>query len=433
MFLVQMFWLSTLLTIVTKRVNYIKVNEKCYLKLFVLIYFTFVITGGLLIDIKVLIALVLINMVIGRREQYSNSLIISLLVIIIVMVAEMICLLVYVKLFNYNTTILVQDPISTNIVNASFLIVGYILASIVRSSNRKGLKFIQLKEKYMYGFIGLLIYTIVILYINGMIFFESGTGIRKFPLGLNFVLFCFQGIVVGYFARNYIAIIRKEINMEYKEKEYDYLNVYMGNLEKLNEEMNKFKHDYINILSSITAYIEEDNIEDLRSFFYNNILPTGEGIRDTCSKNRDIKNIKILEIKGLILAKISKAEMAGVDISIDVMEAIDKINIDLLDCCRILGILLDNAIEAAIEEEDGYVKFAIIRKKRSIIFVVINKYQNQKIQIYEMFKDGVSTKGNGRGFGLSSLEDIIKRSNNIYQDTSIQDREFVQVIEIYNN
>lgn len=45
------------------------------------------------------------------------------------------------------------------------------------------------------------------------------------------------------------------------------LKKYTASIEKIYDEMNVFRHDYINILASLNGYIEKANQQDLQMYF----------------------------------------------------------------------------------------------------------------------------------------------------------------------
>ena len=137
-------------------------------------------------------------------------------------------------------------------------------------------------------------------------------------------------------------------------------------------------------------------------------------------------NINIPEVKGLIASKVIKSQELGLDVLIDIPEKIDVINVDLVEFSRVLGIIFDNSIEAAIESEEKIIKFGIFLKNNSVNILVINSYPSEKIYVHEIFKEGFSTKGSNRGLGLNILSEIVSRHKNIVLDTSIEEKEFIQ-------
>lgn len=105
---------------------------------------------------------------------------------------------------------------------------------------------------------------------------------------------------------------------------------------------------------------------------------------------------------------------------------------DTIDLCRILGILLDNAIEAAVLCANPVLNLGIIKKQRSISFIVINSFEGETPKIHEIYVRGFSTNGTGRGIGLANLKSILSNYYNTILDTSIEDNLFIQNIEIIN-
>ncbi|WP_455822597.1 sensor histidine kinase [Clostridium butyricum] len=205
---------------------------------------------------------------------------------------------------------------------------------------------------------------------------------------------------------------------------------YTSNLEKLYTEMREFRHDYINILSSIIGYIENKDICGLEVYFNNKIIPLGKGIETNNFKIGHLKNVKILELKGILSSKLIRAQELGIDVFIDIMEDITRIDIDIVDLCRIVGILIDNAIESALISTNRSLKVAIVNKNKSTIIAIINSCPENTPPIYKLFEKGFSTKGRNRGLGLSNLKELISNYNNCSLDTIVEHGEFIQNLEI---
>ncbi|MBC1231911.1 hypothetical protein HB816_15775 [Listeria booriae] len=56
------------------------------------------------------------------------------------------------------------------------------------------------------------------------------------------------------------------------------LKKYTASIEKIYDEMNVFRHDYINILASLNGYIEKANQQDLQMYFEKTIKPLSDHI-----------------------------------------------------------------------------------------------------------------------------------------------------------
>ena len=100
---------------------------------------------------------------------------------------------------------------------------------------------------------------------------------------------------------------------------------------------------------------------------------------------------------------------------------------------RILGILLDNAIEESEKCEDRLIniKFRNEQNKNRQVVIVENTYINKDINIDEIFNKGFSGKENHSGLGLWEVRNILKKNNNLNLYTSKDDKMFKQQLEIY--
>lgn len=227
--------------------------------------------------------------------------------------------------------------------------------------------------------------------------------------------------------------MKKEMQYENRKIELENLKEYNSNLEAMYNDMRGFRHDYTNILTAMSGYIEEKNIEGLEKFFYKKIVPLNSEMNRKNNRIGLLQNIHITEIKGLIASKVIRAQELGIDVLVDIVEPVDKINMDIIDLSRTIGILLDNAIEAAIECEKSWIKLTFIQKENFVLLVFINSCVERTPQIYQIFEKGFSTKGDNRGLGLYNLKEIVNKYHTISLDTKADKGEFTQVLQISNS
>lgn len=227
--------------------------------------------------------------------------------------------------------------------------------------------------------------------------------------------------------------MKKESAFTYKQIQFDNLNEYTKNLEKLYSDMRKFRHDYINIISTMSGFLEDDDINSLKEYFNNHIYPLNKKINANNYSLGLLKNIYIPTIKGLISAKIIHAQELGINVILDIVEPIESICMDIIDFSRILGILIDNALKAALYSDEKKMNIGFIKKNNSVIIIIMNTFSGTIPTLSNIYKEGFSTKGENRGLGLSNLKEIISKYKNISLDTSITSTEFSQEIYINNN
>lgn len=224
---------------------------------------------------------------------------------------------------------------------------------------------------------------------------------------------------------------RKENRLKRKETEQKQLLHYMQELEQINKEMQVFRHDYQNILLTMQGYIQQNDMDGLKAYFKERIVK----IESKTIQNNYILNqldqIKLVELKGLLSTKTLVAEERGIDIYVEVPDVIEEIDMNIIDLTRTIGILIDNAIEASAELEDGQLNIAFLKKiDASVLIVMENRVNHQAVSIERIFENGYSTKGKGHGLGLATVRKIVNGYPNITMNTRIEDGLFIHEMEI---
>ena len=121
----------------------------------------------------------------------------------------------------------------------------------------------------------------------------------------------------------------------------------------------------------------------------------------------------------------------NLDVFLDLNEIEERMKI--YDFTRILGILLDNAIDAAVECEKKIINVTF-RKEMSndmIAVIIQNTYNNKDVDTETIYQKGVSSKANHSGLGLWKIRQILMRNNNLNLFTTKNDEFFTQQFEIF--
>lgn len=139
-------------------------------------------------------------------------------------------------------------------------------------------------------------------------------------------------------------------------------------------------------------------------------------------------------LKGLLYYKLITIEKNKlnfcVDISQNAKSKLKKIQKEQLkDISHIIGIYLDNAIEASIKSNKKMLSLEIYCIKKKLNVVITNSF-NGKIDITKLNSKGYTTKGKGRGNGLYFVTKIKEKNNNIDTKTNIINDYFVQRIVV---
>ena len=140
-------------------------------------------------------------------------------------------------------------------------------------------------------------------------------------------------------------------------------------------------------------------------------------------------------IYSLLSSKYHKADGLGIKINFEFFVDLNEFEINSYEFSRILGILLDNAIEAASECKNKVINiyFRYEYTKNRHVVLISNTYKDKNINTEEIFEKGKSGKENHSGLGLWEVRQYVKKHNNLNLYTSKNDKYFSQQLEIYYN
>lgn len=206
---------------------------------------------------------------------------------------------------------------------------------------------------------------------------------------------------------------------------------YNKTLQIIHDSVRCFKHDFDNTVATLGGYIQTNDMEGLKNYY--------KQLENECEKvnNLYILNPEIINNPGiysLLTNKYHKAEKQDVKLNISVLMDLNTINMKIYDFTKILGILLDNSIDAAstCEEKIVNVIFREDDKNKRQLLIIENTYSDKNVDINKIFDKGVTGKENHTGLGLWEIRKILKRNNNLNLFTTKNDKYFTQQFEIYN-
>lgn len=249
----------------------------------------------------------------------------------------------------------------------------------------------------------------------------------------NCVLFACYFIVSTVLIVNIVKTHMEKLYLDMKQDSYNRLQEYTNQIESMYSSLRSFKHDYSTIMLSMSGYIEADDMSGLKNYFNKEILQLSRTITKNTAHINQLMNIRITELKSVLSSKLLYAIELDINVSIEVADEITSLPMDTLDLCRIIGIFLDNAVEATLETTFPSICFALIDLEAEYIFIISNTFLEKGIPYATLAKPNVSTKGINRGIGLYNAHEIISKYNHVFLDTEIQGQTFVQRLQISKN
>ena len=209
-------------------------------------------------------------------------------------------------------------------------------------------------------------------------------------------------ILIGVNCYFYIYLYRtlnEKKKSEIKTSFNPLINDLMGKL-KANE------HEYKNHLNTIWSIAQVTNQEDIKEKLQEYIA----NVVDDTEEFSMLLNVENTIIKAVLYNKGQRAEKLGVKYTYNIKSNFKDISLDDSELTVILSNLLNNAIEATSMIKQKELEVFIDEDSKFYSINIKNRTEGIKIEdLSNIFKMGYSTKGEGRGYGLYNVKDIVDK------------------------
>lgn len=289
------------------------------------------------------------------------------------------------------------------IVNGVMLLLMYLLLLLIRYVKKRWQFIHDALQKPAGAYTFYIIINILVLAINVSVV----SGLLNKGADLKQVI-TLAVVFLSYFAITFITG-KGLFNLQLKSQELTQQRFYNRATNGLLDDIRAYKHNFDNILASINGYANQQSWSDLN--LYLNELSQRQGavaLNDTIIYSK----IKNAGLAGLFQAKINAMQERGIALKLIVAQEVNEVNCKISDLCEMLGIMLDNAMEAAAETEEKGVKITINKEDDAINFIIDNSTNNEP-DIVKIQEKGWSSKGENRGLGLWILNSIVNKYKNI--------------------
>lgn len=282
-------------------------------------------------------------------------------------------------------------------------------------------KIIQLfnKNKYLNNYFYLFL---IILY---LVLAKNGL---EFVLKSNYYINILFIVVVIFII---VIIIKNESKTERLNEANKQMLNYVTKYEKIITDQGKANHEFRNQLMVIRGYAQMNKPDKLIEYL--------DSIVDDTKKTHSSYLISQLNkfpdggIKGLLYYKLAlmEDEKINYEINVDagVKTKLNKLNTNMYNnVTKILGVLLDNAIDANKRCKEKKVIIDVTKENSKVIFSISNTYSG-KIDISKI-GTGYTTKGKGHGYGLRLIKDIVKSNNKLSIENCLENKYYVAKLNI---
>ena len=307
------------------------------------------------------------------------------------------------------------------------LILTYLVIKVVVSYFH--LEFKYFDKDYLYPFLKKVLFAFIFLHVISFTSDIVSTIRHLNSFGSILSSIVFVGLLLTFFSMNSHKVqIEKEIELEQKKFEQKHLQTYTDEIVTLYNEIRGFRHDYTGMLVSLRMAIESKDLQEIDRVYSEVLVKANQKLRSDKYTYFDLNNIEDSALRSLIAQSIVNAKTNDVEYTLEVKDIITPLSMELLDLVRVMSVLLNNAVEGAVESYQKQLEVAIIKLDLETLVVIQNSCKKRKVKSEDLFELGFSTKGRHRGLGLNNVKEILGKYDNVILETEIDNDVFKQVI-----
>ena len=289
-------------------------------------------------------------------------------------------------------------------------------------------------KDYLYSFFKKVIFAFFALHI--LLFISDMVNIHEHFNSFSSILatIVFICLLLIFFAMNANKVqVEREIALNQKKFEQEYLQNYTDEIVSLYNEIRGFRHDYAGMMVSMQTAIDSKDLQEIDRIYNEVFVKANHKLRSDKYTYFDLNNLEDSALRSVIAQSIANARVHNIEYTLEVKDIISPLSMELLDLVRVMSILLNNAVEGALESYRKQMEVAVIKLDSEILIVIQNSRKNRSIKPEEIFNIGYSTKGINRGIGLNNVKEILEKYDDVILETEIDDERFKQIIRFKRN
>ncbi len=289
-------------------------------------------------------------------------------------------------------------------------------------------------KDYLYSFFKKVIFAFFALHI--LLFISDMVNIHEHFNSFSSILatIVFICLLLILFAMNANKVqIEREIALNQKKFEQEYLQNYTDEIVSLYNEIRGFRHDYAGMMVSMQTAIDSKDLQEIDRIYNEVFVKANHKLRSDKYTYFDLNNLEDSALRSVIAQSIANARVHNIEYILEVKDIILPLSMELLDLVRVMSILLNNAVEGALESYRKQMEVAVIKLDSEILIVIQNSRKNRSIKPEEIFNIGYSTKGINRGIGLNNVKEILEKYDDVILETEIDEERFKQIIRFKRN
>lgn len=358
------------------------------------------------------------------KSNISKSVLMSIIYIIILMLSDLLVLLFLI--------VILQMPKETIYTSFAGSVLGNVCTNIIM------LLIIYLLRKPLKKLLGysfstnkkIIIVSIVTITITVYFFFKIIAGYKVNNSVISYLMCMIAFITI------LLTLYREKIENESIIKKYDELLDVMKTYEVDIENQRTLIHENRNELMTIRSKAIDKNASKEFIEYMDSVI--GDKVSTSISKYSKFTHLPSNGLKGFFYYKSMEAERRGIKVSANVSKKIENSFLKDLDTktykdlARLIGVYLDNAIDASEKSEDKKLGIEIYLIKENIKIIITNTFSND-VDLSKIGKERYTTKGKNHGHGLLLVSSILHNNNRFIAKTKVDKNLYIQELTINKN
>ena len=334
--------------------------------------------------------------------KLSKSVFTSIVYVILLVIPDLLILSTAIYILGISKEYYYSVIASGLIGNLSVLLIMILLTYIIRKPLRKLMKYKLSENKKI------VVISVLAIIFTAIFFYKFATGYKMNQDVIIYLIAMFAFIVILF------TLFRQRMDNEKVSKKYDELLDVMKNYESDIEEQRTLRHETKNEFATIKCKLQDKEDNKTIIEYIDSVI--GEKGKASSTKYSKFKYLPSNGLKGFFYYKFIEAEKKGINVSINISKQIENSFLkdidtkDFKDLARIVGVYLDNAIEASSTSEDKKLGIEMYLIKEKIELIITNTFNNE-INLDKIGKESFSTKGKHRGHGLLLVNKILSENN----------------------
>lgn len=358
------------------------------------------------------------------KIKLSKSIFTSIVYIILLVIPDLLTLGGAIYIFDVSKEFCYESLSGSIISNFSVLGIMIILTVSIRKPLKKLINYNLSTNKKIIVMSSITLVMLAIFFYNLIKTFEFNNNIITY-LVIIVMLICIL-----------LYLFKQKIENEKISKKYDELLDVMKSYESDIEEQRTLRHETKNEFATIKCKLQDKENNKTIIEYIDSVI--GEKEKAGSTKYSKFKYLPSNGLKGFFYYKFIEAEKKGINVSINISKQIENLFLkdietkDFKDLARIIGVYLDNAIEASSTSEDKKLGIEMYLIKEKIEIIITNTFNNE-INLDKIGKESFSTKGKHRGHGLLLVNKILSENNKFEAKNEIRGNIYIQSLKIKDN